>query len=199
MNTLVDKLHKKLPQTQCRECGYDGCRPYAEAIARNEVGIDKCPPGGEVVLIQLSKITKADPAPYLRSVRDNTREPEIAKIVESQCIGCTKCIQACPVDAVIGTGKKMHTIIEAECTGCGLCVPVCPTDCIELTPIDAFHFDKTIASNRYDARNKRMAAAKQKGQRSYQDKKEVEKQAKLDYIQAALKRVQQKQVEKQHD
>ena len=128
---LAERLDRILPQTQCGQCGYAGCRPYAEAIARGEAGIDRCPPGGDAGARALAKLLGIDATPYDRS-RGKDEAPLVAVIVEPDCIGCTKCIQACPVDAIVGASKLMHVVVEPLCTGCGLCVPACPVDCIAM-------------------------------------------------------------------
>ncbi|WP_447937344.1 Rnf electron transport complex subunit RnfB [Thermomonas fusca] len=129
MTDPVERLDRLLPQTQCGQCGFDGCRPYAEAMARGEAGIDRCPPGGDAGARALAKAMGVAPQPYDRS-RGTHKPAELAFIVEADCIGCTKCIQACPVDAILGGPKHMHTVLDALCTGCELCVPACPVDCI---------------------------------------------------------------------
>jgi len=128
---LVERLDRLLPQTQCGQCGFDGCRPYAEAMARGEAGVDHCPPGGDAGARALAAVLHVSPLPYDRT-RGAHKAPQVAWIVEADCIGCTKCIQACPVDAIVGGAKHMHTVIAALCTGCELCIPPCPVDCIEL-------------------------------------------------------------------
>ena len=130
---LVERLDRLLPQTQCGQCGYAGCRPYAEAMARGEAGIDHCPPGGDAGARALAHLLGVPARPYDRA-RGSHKPAPVAVIVEADCIGCTKCIQACPVDAIIGAAKHMHTVIEPLCTGCELCVPACPVDCIVLEP-----------------------------------------------------------------
>lgn len=130
---LVERLDRLLPQTQCGQCGFNGCRPYAEAMARGEAGIDRCPPGGDAGALALARLLDTEPKPFDRS-RGEHKPPQVALIVEADCIGCTKCIQACPVDAIVGGAKHMHTVIEPLCTGCELCVPACPVDCIVLLP-----------------------------------------------------------------
>lgn len=128
---LADRLDRILPQTQCRQCGYDGCRPYAEAMARGEAGIDRCPPGGDAGARWLARLLGVAPKPYDRAL--GVQKPaQVALVVEADCIGCTKCIVACPVDAIAGGSKLMHAVIEPLCTGCELCVPACPVDCIEM-------------------------------------------------------------------
>ena len=126
---LAERIDRILPQTQCRQCGFDGCRPYAEAIARGEAGIDRCPPGGDAGARALANLVGVPARPYDRA-RGAHKPPQVALVVEADCIGCTKCIQACPVDAIAGASKHMHAIIEPLCTGCELCVPACPVDCI---------------------------------------------------------------------
>jgi len=133
MVDLVERLDRLLPQTQCGQCGFDGCRPYAEAMAHDKVGIDRCPPGGDTGARALAALMGVTVLPYDRA-RGTHKAPQVALIVEADCIGCTKCIQACPVDAIVGASKLMHTVIEPLCTGCELCVPACPVDCIELVP-----------------------------------------------------------------
>jgi len=131
---LAEQIDDLLPQTQCGQCGYPGCKPYAEAVANGEA-INKCAPGGEETIKKMAELLGVEVQPLDENhVEDNT--PKVAFIIEEDCIGCTKCIQACPVDAIIGTTKQMHTIIEDECTGCDLCVAPCPVDCIEMRPIE---------------------------------------------------------------
>ncbi len=131
MPSLIERLDRLLPQTQCGQCGYNGCRPYAEAMARGESGSDRCPPGGDAGARALARVLDVPAIPYDRS-RGEHQPPRVALVIEEDCIGCTKCIQACPVDAIIGGAKRMHTVIEPLCTGCELCVPACPVDCIEM-------------------------------------------------------------------
>ena len=130
---LVERLDRLLPQTQCGQCGYPGCRPYAEAMAMGEAGVDHCPPGGDEGARALALLLGIPAKPYDRR-RGSHKPPQVALVVEADCIGCTKCIQACPVDAIIGGAKHMHVVIEPLCTGCELCVPACPVDCIVLLP-----------------------------------------------------------------
>lgn len=133
-NPLVDKIDAILPQTQCGQCGYPGCRPYAEAIAAGEADINQCPPGGEAGVTALADLLGRDPKP-LNPEHGQIKEKMVAFIDEQRCIGCTLCIQACPVDAIVGAAKQMHTVIEQECTGCELCVAPCPVDCIDMVPV----------------------------------------------------------------
>jgi electron transport complex protein RnfB len=133
MTALVERLDRLLPQTQCGQCGFAGCRPYAEAMASGDADVDRCPPGGDSGARHLARALGVAPLPSDRA-RGLRRPPQVAVIVEADCIGCTKCIQACPVDAIVGGAKHMHTVIEPLCTGCELCVPACPVDCIVLAP-----------------------------------------------------------------
>ena len=130
---LVERLDRLLPQTQCGQCGYAGCRPYAEAMAAGDAGPERCPPGGDAGAASLSRVLGVPPVPYDRA-RGIHKPPQVALVVEEDCIGCTKCIQACPVDAIVGGSKLMHVVVEPLCTGCELCVPACPVDCIVLVP-----------------------------------------------------------------
>jgi electron transport complex protein RnfB len=131
---IADQIDALLPQTQCGQCSYAGCRPYAEAIANGEAEINRCPPGGEVTMIALAELLGRDPIP-LEDEEAAAKPKAVAIIIEKDCIGCTLCIQACPVDAILGAAKQMHTVIEAECTGCELCIPPCPVECIDMVPI----------------------------------------------------------------
>ncbi len=131
-NPLVDQLDTLLPQTQCGQCQYPGCRPYAEALAEGD-DVNKCVPGGQQTMEQIASLLGVDPVP-LAPENEAEPDPTVVVIIEPDCIGCTKCIQACPVDAIVGAAKHMHTVIKADCTGCDLCIPVCPTDCIEIIP-----------------------------------------------------------------
>lgn len=138
--TLADRIDAILPQTQCEQCGYHGCRPYAEAIARGEASIDRCPPGGAAGIARLASLLNRPIVP-LDPDHGVEKPRTLARIVEADCIGCTKCIQACPVDAIVGAAKVMHTVIADDCTGCELCVPACPVDCIVLLPMPAAQID----------------------------------------------------------
>ncbi|MCG8428358.1 MAG: electron transport complex subunit RsxB [Chromatiales bacterium] len=131
---IVEKIDALLPQTQCGQCGHPGCRPYAEAIASGEEPINKCPPGGETTMIALADLLGVDPMP-LDAEAAVEKPKAVAVIRENECIGCTLCIQACPVDAILGAAKQMHTVISDECTGCELCLPPCPVECIDMVPL----------------------------------------------------------------
>lgn len=195
---IVDVIDAALPQTQCGECGYPGCRPYAIALAQGTAPIDRCPPGGVETMNALALILERN---IPSSVTLQTRPPSLAVIREAECIGCTKCIQACPVDAIIGTAKHMHNIINHECTGCGLCVEPCPVDCIEMHPIPAATYNKNLARQRFNTRKIRLLREEQAKETLYQQKrlaasqtidKQQEKKAKQDYILNAIARVQAK-------
>lgn len=131
--TLADRIDALLPQTQCTKCGYDGCRPYADAIAAGAAAINRCPPGGDEGIVALSALL-ATPVLPLDLERGEPGPLLVARIDESHCIGCTLCIQACPVDAIVGANKHMHTVLNDWCTGCDLCVAPCPVDCIQMVP-----------------------------------------------------------------
>lgn len=136
---IVESIDALLPQTQCGQCGYPGCRPYAEAIASDNAEINQCPPGGESGVQALADLLGRDPIPL--NPENGVAEaglPLVAVINEETCIGCTKCVQVCPVDAIVGAAKHMHNVLDAYCTGCELCLPpLCPVeDCIVMRPVD---------------------------------------------------------------
>lgn len=160
--SLADRIEDVLPQTQCTKCGYDGCRPYAEAIAAGAAQINQCPPGGAEGIARLSSVTGRKIIP-LNPVNGLERPRAVAYIDESLCIGCTLCIQACPVDAIVGAAKLMHTVVPELCTGCDLCVSPCPVDCIVMYPVtettgwDAWRqADADAARARHDLRAVRL-------------------------------------------
>lgn len=139
MKITVDQIEDLLPQTQCTLCGYAGCKPYAEAMLYKNDSIDKCLPGGVGTLKALGVLLQKESEPLVKDMAQKAKPNLLALIDESSCIGCKKCIQACPVDAIMGAPKQMHSIIASECTGCELCVPVCPVDCInmlEISPLE---------------------------------------------------------------
>jgi electron transport complex protein RnfB len=144
MSDLIDRIDTLLPQTQCEQCGYHGCRPYAEAMARGDAPINYCPPGGEAGIAKLAALLDKPVLP-LDPEHGIEKPRALARIVEADCIGCTKCIQVCPVDAIIGSAKWMHTVIVDDCTGCELCVPACPVDCIVLEPMPLVQIDQAHA------------------------------------------------------
>ncbi|SFS03407.1 electron transport complex protein RnfB [Dyella sp. OK004] len=160
MSTLADRIDALLPQTQCEQCGYHGCRPYAEAIARGEAEINQCPPGGAAGIAKLAALLERATLPL--NLEHGVEKPRtLARIIEADCIGCTKCTQVCPVDAIVGAAKLMHTVISDDCTGCELCVPACPVDCIVLEPMplaqveDMAHAD--AARQHFQRREARLA------------------------------------------
>jgi Na+-translocating ferredoxin:NAD+ oxidoreductase subunit B len=134
VKTLADRIEDLLPQTQCTKCGYPACRPYAEAVARGEANYNQCPPGGAEGIARLATLL-GKPVIPLNSANGAERARPLAVIDEQVCIGCTLCMQACPVDAIVGAPKQMHTVIAERCTGCDLCVPPCPVDCIAMLPV----------------------------------------------------------------
>jgi electron transport complex protein RnfB len=133
-NPLIDQVNALLPQTQCAQCGYPGCKPYAQAIIENNAPINQCPPGGDETIQALAHLLQRDIVP-LNPDNGVTGPDTVVKIIESECIGCTLCIQACPVDAIVGAPKLMHTVIADICTGCNLCIEPCPVDCIEILEV----------------------------------------------------------------
>jgi Na+-translocating ferredoxin:NAD+ oxidoreductase subunit B len=133
---LVERIDALLPQTQCGQCRYPGCRPYAEAIASGEAGIDRCPPGGESTVRELAELLGREAVP-LDPAYGASKGDVVAWIDEDRCIGCARCLPPCPVDAIVGAPRHLHTVLGAQCTGCELCLPACPVDCIELRPAPA--------------------------------------------------------------
>ncbi|MCG8673058.1 MAG: electron transport complex subunit RsxB [Pseudomonadales bacterium] len=132
---IVDQLDALLPQTQCGQCGHPGCRPYAESIANDTDEINKCVPGGDDTIHAIADLMGKDFIPLDAEEGEHSDVPVVAVIREDECIGCTKCTQACPMDAILGSAKHMHTVIASECTGCDLCVDPCPVDCIDIIPV----------------------------------------------------------------
>ncbi|HXZ49312.1 MAG TPA: RnfABCDGE type electron transport complex subunit B [Usitatibacter sp.] len=152
---LATRIDALLPQTQCTKCGYAGCRPYAEAIAAGTAAINHCPPGGDEGVTRLARLLGRAPLP-LDPANGAWRPPRVAVIDEAACIGCVKCIQACPVDAIVGAARRMHTVIASWCTGCELCLPPCPVDCIALVPVAGLPSAKR-SRERHEARASRLA------------------------------------------
>lgn len=180
-----------LPQTQCGLCGFGGCMPYAKAMAEQNAPINLCPPGGVTTLIALGNLLAEDPTPFVPAMEKQQKPLARAIIRENECIGCTKCIQACPVDAILGASKFMHTVIADECTGCELCVSPCPVDCIDIIPLREHEagFSPDLARKRFNSREMRL---QKKRVSAGLEKNQVDRKG---YIQQALARVKQKKSE----
>ena len=154
---LADRIDALLPQTQCTRCGYSGCRPYAEAIERGEADINQCPPGGAQTIEVLATFLRREARP-LNPVNGVEAPPTVAFIDESRCIGCAKCLPPCPVDAIVGAARRMHTVVAELCTGCELCVAPCPVDCISMIPSSTPVIPESeLNRQRYEAHNTRIA------------------------------------------
>ncbi len=213
MNTLIDRIDALLPQTQCTRCGYPDCRAYAEAIATDKADINQCPPGGGDTIQALAGLLGRE-AKTLNPAHGTARNDVVALIEESVCIGCTKCIQACPVDAIVGAAQQMHTVIAGLCTGCELCIPPCPVDCISLVPVIPFQnapawalpasgpARANVLRQRYRTRNVRLKRDKEERQLQRQ---ETQTQSTMDVIAtrkveiaAAVERVRQKRLQHEH-
>jgi electron transport complex protein RnfB len=213
--TLADRIEDLLPQTQCTKCGFAGCRPYAEAVAQGEAGYNQCPPGGAQGIARLAGLL-GQPVIPLNPANGEERARPVAVIDETLCIGCTLCMKACPVDAIVGGPKLMHTVVAELCTGCDLCIPPCPVDCIEMVPVTGDHTgwdawsdaQAAAARLRHDRRSARLERERQATQaraaarraetaagtggspaRSPSDDEAAKKRA---IIQAALERARQK-------
>jgi Na+-translocating ferredoxin:NAD+ oxidoreductase subunit B len=172
---VIEQINALLPQTQCGQCGYKGCRPYAEAIAAGLADINQCPPSGDDGISELADLLGVAPKPLNPDFGEH-KPKSVAFIIEQDCIGCVKCLAVCPVDAILGAAKFMHTVIAAECTGCELCIAPCPVDCIVMQPVEQLSItEKRVAAQhaqqRYEARCARKAqedfdkAERQKKQR----------------------------------
>ncbi|MGJ0486667.1 MAG: RnfABCDGE type electron transport complex subunit B [Methylomicrobium sp.] len=162
---MIDQLNSLLPQTQCGKCGYQGCRPYAEALAAGAADINRCPPGGEEGILALANFLVVAPKPLDPACGEH-KPRAVAIIFEADCIGCAKCLAACPVDAIVGAAKQMHTVLASECTGCELCIAPCPVDCIVMheLPAESPTLGKMLkplraerAKSRYELRGLRRA------------------------------------------
>lgn len=207
-SALVEKIDALLPQTQCEQCGYPGCQPYAEAIAGGKADINQCPPGGQAGVQALADLLGRDAKP-LNPENGLYRAPTVAWIDEQVCIGCTKCIQACPVDAIVGARKLMHTVIAEECTGCELCIAPCPVDCIYLLDTERENeadekkqARRDRARRRFQTRNARLTRrqAEQEARRARRREAKAAAQAKAlpdraarrDFAKAALEQARAK-------
>lgn len=187
MKITAEQIDQLLPQTQCGLCSYKGCLPYAEALAKEEAEINLCPPGGVKGLKSLANLLNKDPTPFIDEMNQKAKPPMVAVIREAECIGCTKCIQACPVDAILGMGKQMHSVITDECTGCELCVAPCPVDCIDMIPVPE-NPDPSRANyfrNRFQARELRLSQQVTTTSTIKSTFSQVDKKS---YIQAAIER-----------
>ena len=160
MRITAKAIDAVLPQTQCGLCGFKGCMPYATALAENTAEINLCPPGGVTGLKTLATLLEKDATPYIAEMEQKAKPALVAHIREAECIGCTKCIKACPVDAILGSGKLMHTILQDECTGCELCIAPCPVDCIDMIPSEPHSHKKNQFRERFFAREKRLEKEK---------------------------------------
>ncbi len=156
---IVEQINALLPQTQCGQCGYPGCKPYAEAIANGDK-INKCPPGGQTTVQALADLLDVEAEPLDAAGGEKPRM--VAYIREAECIGCTKCLQACPVDAIVGAARQMHTVIVDECTGCDLCVEPCPVDCIDMleigTSVQNWKWERPLPPGQLIATDREQAA-----------------------------------------
>jgi electron transport complex protein RnfB len=168
---IVARIDALLPQTQCTRCGYAGCAPYAAAIADGEAQINQCPPGGSATILALAELLGRPPAP-LNPAHGIETPPRVAWIDESRCIGCARCLAPCPVDAIVGAAKYMHTVLAERCTGCELCLPPCPVDCIEMHPGAQPPADQsTLNRARFEAHGARLSNRAIERQRELDAKK----------------------------
>lgn len=195
VSNLVERIDAILPQTQCEQCGYHGCRPYAHAIANGEAPINQCPPGGAAGIARLADLLDRHVLP-LNPANGVEKPRMLARVVEADCIGCTKCIQACPVDAIVGAAKLMHTVIADDCTGCELCVPACPVDCIVLDPMppaqanDPAHAD--AARDHFERREARLGRERAEQETGLAARKASVEAQENNPVQAALARARAK-------
>lgn len=205
MKDRVDEIDQLLPQTQCGLCGYAGCHPYATALAMGTETINKCLPGGIKTLQSLGALLAVDPTPFLSEMQQSSKRNTVVNIREDECIGCTKCIQVCPVDAIIGASKKMHTVLATECSGCELCIPACPVDCMDVITLadDSETLRQAKASvyrQRYQMRKERDTQQKLEQKLKYQHAKQINTRkeqvvaARKAAIEAAIERVKTKSI-----
>ncbi len=207
-HSLIEKIDAILPQTQCGKCGFTGCKPYAIAIVEGRADINQCPPGDAKGIHKIAELLSVEPKP-LNTAHGFPKPRMVARIDEQLCIGCTFCIQSCPVDAIVGAAKQMHTVIAAECTGCELCVIPCPMDCIHLIPVKEETYDSSnltadgvkkkaadVARSRYQFRLQRLEQEKQMNRQIRRHKNSMKSETteiaaevrKKGIVQAAIKR-----------
>jgi Na+-translocating ferredoxin:NAD+ oxidoreductase subunit B len=168
---IVARIDALLPQTQCTRCGFTGCAPYAAAIAGGEAEINQCPPGGSATIAALASLL-GRPVQTLNPAHGVETPPRVAWIDESRCIGCARCLAPCPVDAIVGAAKYMHTVLVERCTGCELCLPPCPVDCIEMRPGPEPAADQpALNRRRFEAHGKRLENRAAERQRELDAKK----------------------------
>ncbi len=195
-----EQIDAILPQTQCGLCSYGACMPYAEALVHSNAAINLCPPGGVNGLQIIANLVNEDPEPFMAEMAEKAKPKLLAVIREAECIGCTKCIQACPVDAILGSGKLMHTVIAAECTGCELCVAPCPVDCIDMITVNELNETEekrkaNMARERFNARQQRLnTVANEEKARPTIATTNLSNDNKKAFLQAALLRAQQKKI-----
>jgi len=192
MKPIAEQIDNLLPQTQCGQCGYGGCMPYAKAIEQGET-ITRCPPGGVKTLLNLASLLNQQLTEQeIETVRQQEKPSLQAYIKADECIGCTKCIQACPVDAIIGAAKQLHTVLTTECTGCELCVTPCPVDCITMVTMPAKAYEAAKARQRFTAKQQRMKKVTKIIASPVATTTQLD--AKKAYIQAAIQRVKNKKL-----
>lgn len=187
---MINAIDALLPQTQCGQCSYSGCLPYAQAISENKAEINRCSPGGIKTLLALAKLLEKNPEPFIAEMHQQITPPMVASIRASECIGCTKCIQACPVDAILGAAKQLHVVLTQECTGCELCVTPCPVDCIDMLSLSQPNYHPQQARQRYYAKKQRLELKQDQTNLTKNNTPPLNEQAA--YIQAAVKRVKEK-------
>lgn len=190
--SLADAIDALLPQTQCTRCGYPACKPYAEALADGSAALNRCPPGGDATIAALAQLLHRAPLPLDTDCGTELSVATVARVVEADCIGCTKCIQACPVDAIVGAANLMHVVISAQCTGCELCLPPCPVDCIVMEDAPQLPLPRQRADEhrqRYVAREVRLQRwAQEDAESRRQHRASLAKQAAIDPLAVALAR-----------